>query len=356
VRAAGGLVSFAVNHRPALRPDLPALRQVACSADVLFASREEWELLFGDETVAQVAATHAVREVVVTDGERGAVVHAAGRSDEATAPPVAAVDAAGAGDAVTGAYLAGRLEGLEPAEALRRAVVAASLACGRRGCAASYPTRDEVDAAAGGRPPSTDEVTAAIAAQRVVPVLRAATAADAIETARVLAAAGAGVIELTHSTPDVEAAVRVLAAEGVVVGVGTIRERAQVAAAARAGARFVVSFAAPPGFVAAARAAGVLPVPGALTPSEIAAAAADGATVVKLFPARLTQPAYLRDLAPLLPGVRFVVTGGIAPEDIAGWLDAGAVAVGVGSGLGTVASVGAEEVARRWREVVHALP
>ena len=70
---------------------------------------------------------------------------------------------------------------------------------------------------------------------------------------------------------------------------------------------------------------------------------------MKIFPARVVSPAYLRDLAAVLPDVRLVPTGGIGPGDVGPWLDAGAWAVGLGASLGTVAGVGTNEVERRCR-------
>jgi 2-dehydro-3-deoxyphosphogluconate aldolase/(4S)-4-hydroxy-2-oxoglutarate aldolase len=193
-------------------------------------------------------------------------------------------------------------------------------------------------------------VAAAIAAQGVLPVIRARDTGDAVATARAMRRAGLRVVELTHSTPDVEAALRALRDDdGLVLGLGTIAAAGQVAPAVAAGARFVVSYARPAGFLAAARAAGVLAIPGFFTPHEAAAAVADGADTVKLFPARLAAPAYLRDLRAVLPGLRVLPSGGIALGAVAPWLEAGALAVGVGSELGTVAEVGTDEVERRVR-------
>jgi 2-dehydro-3-deoxyphosphogluconate aldolase/(4S)-4-hydroxy-2-oxoglutarate aldolase len=70
---------------------------------------------------------------------------------------------------------------------------------------------------------------------------------------------------------------------------------------------------------------------------------------VKLFPASLANPAYLAALRPLFPELRLLVTGGIQPEGVRSWLDAGALAVGLGGSLGTAATVGAAEVERRMR-------
>ena len=193
-----------------------------------------------------------------------------------------------------------------------------------------------------------------LARQRVLPVLRCADAEDALATARAAAAAGCAVVELTMSTRNVEAAIAPLVEEGLVVAVGTVRDAADVARLAAAGASLVVSFWNPPGFVAAATAAGITAIPGGFTASELAAAAADGAAAVKLFPASPAGPEYLGALRPLLPEVRLLVTGGIEPDGVRPWLDAGALAVGLGSKLGTVGTVGAAEVERRCRAALAA--
>ena len=190
--------------------------------------------------------------------------------------------------------------------------------------------------------------------QRVLPVLRCADADDALATARAAAAAGCILVELTMSTPGVESAIAPLVDEGVIVAMGTVRDAADIARLADAGASLVVSFWNPPGFVAAATAAGIPAIPGGFTAPELAAAVADGAAVVKLFPASLAGPGYLRALQPLLPELRLLVTGGIEPDGVRPWLDAGALAVGLGSALGTAGTVGTAEVERRCRAALAA--
>jgi 2-dehydro-3-deoxyphosphogluconate aldolase/(4S)-4-hydroxy-2-oxoglutarate aldolase len=191
-----------------------------------------------------------------------------------------------------------------------------------------------------------------IAAQGVVPVLRSADVADAIATTRACARAGMSVIELTRTTPDVEEALHALREDELTLGLGTVTDAAQVAPAIAAGARFVVSFTSPAGMIPAALALGAAVIPGALTPTEIAACERQGATAVKLFPGRVVAPSYLRDLRAVLPELRMLVTGGVRGEDIESWLAAGALAVGLGGQLGTVAEHGAAEVERRARALL----
>lgn len=180
-----------------------------------------------------------------------------------------------------------------------------------------------------------EETLERLGRQVVVPVLRSDTAARAAERARALASAGLEAVELTLSTPDVLAAIRDLAADGLTVGLGTVTSADQIAPAVAAGASFVVSYAQPPAFVATARRLGVPAVPGAFTPSEVLAARAAGAPAVKLFPAGRVGPAYLRDLLAVMPGLRLMATGGIAADvaELARWRAAGAWCVGLGREL-----------------------
>jgi 2-dehydro-3-deoxyphosphogluconate aldolase/(4S)-4-hydroxy-2-oxoglutarate aldolase len=199
------------------------------------------------------------------------------------------------------------------------------------------------------------DILEAIAQQRIVPVLRNCDPDDAIATGRACAQAGMRVIELTQSIPDVGSAVRALVEQDdLIVGVGTVVEPDQVRANVGVGARFIVSYAFDERVVETALELGVAVIPGALTATEVARCRHAGASAVKLFPARLIEPSYLGDLRAVMPGIEFMVTGGIpsTAEGIRPWLDAGALAVGVGSALGSAGEDGADEVARRCHEVL----
>ena len=171
-----------------------------------------------------------------------------------------------------------------------------------------------------------------IRSERLVAILRRVDDVDVRVAA--LAAAGVGVIEITLDDPNALGAIERARGRGdVTVLAGTVRRAEQVDAAVGAGAEAVVG----PGFVAAVveRAAelGVPAIPGALTPTEIETAWAAGAALVKLFPGGLGGPRYVRDVLAPLADVPLLVTGGVDAQNARAFLDAGAVAVGVGSAL-----------------------
>lgn len=174
--------------------------------------------------------------------------------------------------------------------------------------------------------------------QRVVPVLRADDPAAAVTRVGELVAAGCRVIELTTTVPGWDRAlgdaVERSGDDRTLIGLGTVTTGEQATTAVRLGATFLVSPYAAPDARAVAAEAGLPFLEGAFTPSELAAAAAHGP--VKLFPAHVGGPSYLKSVLTILPaGTAVIPTGGIALADVDAYLTAGAVAVGVGSVLPT---------------------
>lgn len=167
---------------------------------------------------------------------------------------------------------------------------------------------------------------------KLVAVVRAASADDAVAVSDALIEGGVRAIEVAFTTPDAPAAISALAGR-VAVGAGTVTTRAEASAAIDAGAAFVVS----PGYqeevVDAVLEAGRTVLPGVLTPTEIMRVRRRGLDAMKLFPGSLVGPGYLRGLLGPFPEVRLMPTGGVSIENVGGWLEAGAFAVGVGGGL-----------------------
>jgi 2-dehydro-3-deoxyphosphogluconate aldolase/(4S)-4-hydroxy-2-oxoglutarate aldolase len=115
---------------------------------------------------------------------------------------------------------------------------------------------------------------------------------------------------------------------------GTVRTAAQADAAAAAGAEAIVGPALSLDVLERADALELPAIPGAFTPSEVERAWSAGAALVKLFPASLGGPHYVRDLLAPLADVPLLVSGGVDAGNARAFLDAGAVAVGIGSALG----------------------
>ena len=166
------------------------------------------------------------------------------------------------------------------------------------------------------------ELDRILAAAPVIPVLVIESAADAPAIARALVAGGLPVLEVTLRTPAALDAIRAMKdVEGAVVGAGTVLDARQHAAAAAAGAEFVVS----PGLtrqVAEAAADSAVPLlPGVATAGEIMAARDFGFTRLKFFPAAASGgiPA-LKSFGSVFADVRFCPTGGITLETAPDWL------------------------------------
>ncbi|WP_326821992.1 bifunctional 4-hydroxy-2-oxoglutarate aldolase/2-dehydro-3-deoxy-phosphogluconate aldolase [Streptosporangium sp. NBC_01639] len=158
----------------------------------------------------------------------------------------------------------------------------------------------------------------------VVPVVVIDDLETAVPLARALVAGGLPVIEVTLRTADALQAIERIAAEvpDAVIGAGTIRTPADVAASVAAGARFLVSPGSTPKLVDAMEASGVPFLPGVATASEVMALAERGLTEMKFFPAEAAGGLpYLKSLGGPLPDVRFCPTGGIrlatAPDYLA---------------------------------------
>jgi 2-dehydro-3-deoxyphosphogluconate aldolase / (4S)-4-hydroxy-2-oxoglutarate aldolase len=170
---------------------------------------------------------------------------------------------------------------------------------------------------------------------RLVAIVRGRDADAATRSAVALVEAGVPLVEVSLTTVGAEGVIERLRAElgpGAPLGAGTVCTAVDAMRAAEAGASFVVTPGYGPGVEEAAR-LGLPAVVGALSPTEVIAATGAGATAVKLFPAAVGGPAYLKALRDPFPDVPFVPVGGVNAELAQSYLAAGAIAVGVGSPL-----------------------
>ena len=190
----------------------------------------------------------------------------------------------------------------------------------------------------------------AILAQRLIGIIRMKRYHHPVEIAEALVRGGLTILEYTMSGEgalDCVARVRAELGVRVCVGAGTVLDAAAAEAAIAAGAQFIVTPAVVPDVIEVCNRRGVPVVCGALTPTEMLAAVRAGADLVKLFPARLGGPAYVRDLLGPFPELQLVATGGVSAENARSFLDAGAVAVAVGGNLVSERAVRED----RWAEI-----
>ena len=184
------------------------------------------------------------------------------------------------------------------------------------------------------------DVAATIRAARLIVVLRRITPHERLlELLDELADAGARIFEITLDGEDagsdlVTARDRLAGRDRrCLVGAGTVRTVAQLRSAIEARAAFGVSPMFDPKIVAAALEAGLPFVPGVYTPTEADAAWRAGATFVKVFPGSSLGPSHVRELRGPMPDIEMIVTGGVDAANAIEFLEAGAVAVGIGSAL-----------------------
>ena len=183
---------------------------------------------------------------------------------------------------------------------------------------------------------SRDDTLAEIERVGVIAVVRADSPDAMVDVARALSAGGVTACEITMTVPGAIDAIRTVSGQlgsDAVIGVGTVLDAATAEEAIAAGAEFVVSPILDREVIETAHRLDKVAIPGALSPTEALAAWNAGADVVKIFPANHFGPQYFRDLHGPLPQIRLTPTGGVNLETTPRWIEAGAVAVGVGSAL-----------------------
>jgi len=189
----------------------------------------------------------------------------------------------------------------------------------------------------------------------IIPVVRAATAAAAIEISHAICAGGIPIIELTMTVPGGVDAIAELSRSlpDVLIGAGTVLDAFTAQRCMKAGAQFIVS----PGLIGEvlkfAHDKSVLIIPGALTPTEVINAWKYGCDLVKIFPCSSAGgPSHIKALKAALPHISMIPTGGVNLSNAEAFLRAGASAIGVGGELTAAASV--TETARQFVAAVEA--
>lgn len=171
----------------------------------------------------------------------------------------------------------------------------------------------------------------------LIAILRGLTPDEAETIGDAIYEAGIRILEVPLNSPQPLRSIELLAkrfGDRALVGAGTVLNPADVTRVRDAGGRLVVSPDTNAEVIAATAAAGMVSSPAFFTPSEAFLALRSGATALKLFPAEGATPGVLKAHLAVLPkGVTVLIVGGIKPDNMQPWLDAGATGFGLGSGL-----------------------
>ncbi len=170
----------------------------------------------------------------------------------------------------------------------------------------------------------------------IVAVVRSPHSEQLVGVARALVDGGVRAIEITMTVPDAIDVIREVSRDmggQIRLGAGTVLDAETARAAILAGAEYIVAPTVNLGVIRTCRRYGKVVMPGAFTPTEVLTAWEAGADVVKVFPADVGGPNYLKSLLAPLPQVRLMPTGGVDLENAAAFLKAGACCLGVGSSL-----------------------
>ena len=181
-----------------------------------------------------------------------------------------------------------------------------------------------------------DKFSTAMQQLPLVAILRGLTPAEAPEVGDAIVESGFWLLEVPLNSPQPLESITLLRQRfpDALVGAGTVLDAAQVREVHKAGGELIVAPNFDAGVLAEARRLGLVSLPGVMTPTEAFAALAAGAAGLKLFPAELASPAVVKALLAVLPkGTPLMPVGGITPDNMRDWRDAGAAGFGIGSAL-----------------------
>lgn len=170
----------------------------------------------------------------------------------------------------------------------------------------------------------------------IIPVLRKVPYEKSQSIIKALYDGGIRAVEITMESVGAESIIQeTLKAfpEDLLVGAGTVLSIGDCQRAIDAGAQFIVSPVLDEAVMQYALEQNVPFIPGVFTPSEMVKAHNGGAAMIKLFPASVLGPAFIKDVQGPLSHIDIMTTGGITMETASTYLDAGAKVVGAGSAL-----------------------
>ena len=201
-----------------------------------------------------------------------------------------------------------------------------------------------------------------IAAGGIIPVVRAANVDEALRAVEAIFAGGISVMEVTMTVPGAINVIRKVVQEygdKILTGAGTVLTAQQAEECMDAGAQFLVSPGLSAAVLSAAKARSILAIPGVLTPTEVMSALQEGSTLMKVFPCGSVGGAkYLKALRGPFPQISMIPTGGVNAANAGEYIQAGALALGIGGELVDTAAIrggNAQKVTAAARDLVLAV-
>lgn len=171
----------------------------------------------------------------------------------------------------------------------------------------------------------------------LIAIIRGVTSDEADAIGDAIFEGGIRIVEVPLNSPDPLKSIERLVTrfgDRALVGAGTVLKPEQVQQVKGVGGRIIVSPDTNVEVISAAAEAGLVSSPGYFTPSEAFAALRAGAHALKLFPAEAASPSVLKAQLAVIPrDVPVLVVGGVQPDNMQPWLDAGAMGFGLGGGL-----------------------
>ena len=178
--------------------------------------------------------------------------------------------------------------------------------------------------------------------EKIITIVRGVSREKLIPLAEAMYDGGIRLIECTYdaagkiSDEEIASGIKALVEHfggKMTVGAGTVLTEKQVELTEKAGGKFIISPDTDPAVIQRTKELGLVSIPGALTPTEIAAASRYGADFVKVFPVDSVGCKYIKDVKSPLSNVRILAVGGVDENNMQSYFEAGAVGIGIGSGI-----------------------
>lgn len=172
--------------------------------------------------------------------------------------------------------------------------------------------------------------------QKLIAIIRDFSTEDSLEIAKALHQGGIEVLEIAMNSPQplqtIEKIKKELGDE-ITVGAGTVLDPSSAKSAISAGAQFILSPSYSSETIQLTKRHGIVSIPGAFTPTEILTAFEQGGDIIKVFPASVGGPSYIKDLLGPLPQLKLLPTGGVDMNNVTDFLDKGVTGLGLGNSL-----------------------